>query len=165
MALALPLLLALAAPAAAGVALGAYGGYNFTIIQDDSDHGALFGLKAKIDAGEDYIVTQMFFENRYYFEFVELCRSQGIEVPIIPGLKIISSKRQLRLIPRTFHCNVPTELSDAIDAAKPEEVIEVGVEWSLRQTQELIDKGVPALHFFIMQSSKSINSLLPRLKL
>jgi len=122
-------------------------------------------LKAKIDAGADYIVTQMFFNNRYYFEFVELCRSQGIEVPIIPGLKIISSKRQLRLIPRTFHCNVPTELSDAIDAAKPEEVIEVGVEWSLRQTQELIDKGVPALHFFIMQSSKSINSLLPRLKL
>ncbi len=122
-------------------------------------------LKAKVDAGADYIVTQMFFDNRYYFEFVDECRRRGIEVPIIPGLKIISSKRQMRLIPRTFHCNVPTELSDAIEAAKSEEVIDVGVEWSLRQVRELLDKKVPALHFFIMQSSKSINSLLPKLDL
>ncbi|MCP4655646.1 MAG: methylenetetrahydrofolate reductase [NAD(P)H] [bacterium] len=122
-------------------------------------------LKEKVDAGADYIVTQMFFDNRYYFEFVEECRRQGIEVPIIPGLKVISSKRQLRLIPRTFHCNVPAELSEAVEGAKSEEVIEVGVEWSLRQVRELLDKEVPALHFFIMQSSKAINSLLPRLKL
>jgi methylenetetrahydrofolate reductase (NADPH) len=121
-------------------------------------------LKAKVEAGADYLVTQMFFDNRYYFDFVDKCREQGIEVPIIPGLKIIRSKRALRAIPRTFHCDIPPELSDEIAAAKTGEVGEIGVDWALQQAQELLDKNVPALHFFVQQSSTALKSLLPRLK-
>ena len=122
-------------------------------------------VKQKVEAGAEYIVTQMFFDNGHYFRFVEECRRQGIEVPIIPGLKILTAKRQLTSVPRTFHCEIPEGLAEAIEAAKPKHVIEVGVEWAARQTQELLDKGAPSIHFYILQSSKAINSLLPRLKL
>ncbi|MCP3958371.1 MAG: methylenetetrahydrofolate reductase [NAD(P)H] [bacterium] len=122
-------------------------------------------VKKKVEAGAEYIVTQMFFDNRHFFAFVEECRRQGVAVPIIPGLKIITAKRQLHSIPRTFHCDIPAELADEIAAAKPKQVLEVGVEWAARQTQELLDKNAPSIHFYIMQSSKAINSLLPRLSL
>ncbi|XP_020908461.1 uncharacterized protein LOC110246456 [Exaiptasia diaphana] len=121
--------------------------------------------KKKVDAGADYIVTQMFFDNRYFFEYVEKCRAAGIEVPIIPGLKILTTKRHLRSIPRTFHCEIPPALADEIEKAKKDQVQSIGVEWALGQAQELVDKGVPSVHFYIMQSPKAINSLLPRLKL
>lgn len=122
-------------------------------------------VKEKVDAGAHYVVTQMFFDNRHYFHFVEECRRQGIEVPLIPGLKVINSKKQLKTIPSNFYCEIPSALADEIEAATPEQVIEVGVEWTLAQAQELIDKGVPSVHFYIMQNSQAINSLLPRLKL
>ncbi len=122
-------------------------------------------VKEKVDAGASYIVTQMFFDNRHYFSFVKECRAQGIEVPIIPGLKIVTTKRQLTNIPRTFHCEIPSALSDEIEKAKKEEVLEIGVEWAAAQAQELIDKGVPSVHFYIMQKSKAINTLLPKLKI
>ena len=122
-------------------------------------------VKEKIAAGADYIVTQMFFDNRHYFHFVEECRKAGIEAPIIPGLKIIRSKKQLTSIPRNFYCEIPPELADEIEAADPKKVLSVGVEWAVRQTQELLDKGVPSVHFYIMQSSKAINAVLPKLKL
>lgn len=122
-------------------------------------------VKEKVAAGADYVVTQMFFDNRYFFEFLEECRKAGIEAPIIPGLKLVGSKRQLKTIPRTFYCEIPTALADEIEAADPDDVMAVGVEWAARQTQELLDAGVPSVHFYIMQSSKAINMLLPKLKL
>ncbi len=123
-------------------------------------------VKKKAEAGAEYIVTQMFFDNRHYFDFVDECRRQGVEVPIIPGLKILTGKRQLSTVPRTFHCDIPPALADEIEAAAgKQQVLEIGVEWALRQTQELIDKGVPSVHFYIMQSPQAINSLLSRLKL
>lgn len=122
-------------------------------------------VKQKVEAGADYIVTQMFFNNEHYFRFVDLCREQGIDVPIIPGLKILTKKRHLRSIPSVFHCEIPTDLADAVSAAKNgDEVQAVGVEWAQQQTQELLDKGVPAVHFYIMQNAAAINALLPRLK-
>ena len=120
--------------------------------------------KTKVEAGGDYIVTQMFFDNQRFFSYVEACRKAGIEIPIIPGLKIITTKQQLRTLPSRFHCDIPAELADEIDAAKPEHVMEIGVEWALKQATDLLDKGVPALHFYLMQSSKPINLLLERLE-
>lgn len=120
--------------------------------------------KAKLDAGAGYVVTQMFFDNQHYFRFVDACRERGIEAPIIPGLKILNSKRQLKSIPSFFYCDIPTELADEVESADPKHVLDIGVEWALRQSQELIDRGVPSVHFYVMQSSKGINRLMKRLK-
>ena len=121
--------------------------------------------KAKADSGGDYIVTQMFFDNRHYFEYAEACRARGIEVPIIPGLKILTSKKQLKTIPKKFFCEIPSELADEIESAGPGQVMEIGVEWALRQAQDLLDKGVPSLHFYLMQSAKPIKMLMDRLRI
>ncbi|MGB6366571.1 MAG: methylenetetrahydrofolate reductase, partial [Thermoanaerobaculia bacterium] len=120
--------------------------------------------KAKIDAGGDYIVTQMFFDNRYYFDYVEACRQSGIEVPIIPGIKILTTKRQLKTIPKKFFCEIPSDLANEAEAAKPDQVLEVGVEWARRQAEDLLNRGVPSLHFYLMQSSKAVTMLMDRLK-
>ncbi len=120
-------------------------------------------LKEKIDAGAEYIVTQMFFDNNAYFKFVDRCRAAGITVPIIPGLKIVTSKNNLTSLPRNFYINLPSELTDQIMEAKNEHVLEIGVEWTTRQVEELINKKVPAVHFYIMQNSKPINMLLKSL--
>ncbi|MEL7059905.1 MAG: methylenetetrahydrofolate reductase [Acidobacteriota bacterium] len=122
-------------------------------------------VKKKVEAGADYIVTQMCFDNAHFFRFVDLCREAGIDVPIIPGLKILTRKKHLRTIPRAFHCEIPAALADEITRARGDEVSELGLEWSVAQAQELIDKGVPSVHFYIMQSSKAINRLMPRLSL
>jgi methylenetetrahydrofolate reductase (NADPH) len=120
--------------------------------------------KAKIDAGGDYIVTQMFFDNRYYFDYVEACRRVGIEVPIIPGIKILTTKKQLKSIPKKFFCEIPSDLADEAEAASPEQVLEVGVEWARRQAEDLLNQGVPSLHFYLMQSSKAVTMLMDRMK-
>ena len=122
-------------------------------------------VKKKVDSGADYVVTQMFFNNQHYFHFVDLCRAQGIEVPIIPGIKILTKKSHLRSIPRTFHCEIPSDLADEVATAKKDQVLDVGVEWARQQSQELLDRGVPSVHYYVMQSSAAINSLLPQLKL
>ena len=122
-------------------------------------------VKEKIDAGADYVVTQMFFDNRHYFRFLDLCREQGIEVPVIPGLKILTSVKQLTSIPRTFFVDIPPELSDEVLAAKPEHVVDIGVEWARKQTQELLDRGVPSAHFYVMQSAAAIKKLMAKLTL
>ena len=122
-------------------------------------------VKEKVDAGAEYIVTQMFFDNKHYFNFVDACRATGIKAPIIPGLKILTRKRHLSTIPRNFYCEIPADLTAEIEAAKTKNVTEVGVEWALAQAQELLEKGVPSVHFYIMQSSKAINSLLKKLDL
>ena len=121
--------------------------------------------KNKVDAGGEYIVTQMFYDNRHYFEYVEKCRASGIEVPIIPGLKILASKTQLKSIPKMFFCEIPNELSEEVEAAKPEHVIDIGVEWTRRQAEELLNRGVPSLHFYIMQKSKAVTMLMKGLDL
>ena len=120
--------------------------------------------KAKVDAGASYIVTQMFFDNEKYFSYVERCRAAGIEVPILPGLKILTSPRQLVSIPRVFHCDLPTEFSDALANAKTKaEAFEVGVSWAAKQAQELCEHGAPSLHFYVMSSAKAVNAVIERL--
>lgn len=121
-------------------------------------------VKEKVEAGAHYIVTQMFFNNAHYFKYVDLCRAQGIEVPIIPGLKVLSSAKQLATIPRTFYVEIPAELSDAV-LAEPEHAADIGVEWAFKQSQELLAHGVPALHYYVMQSSGAIKKLMARLKI
>ena len=122
-------------------------------------------VKEKIGAGAHYVVTQMFFDNRHYFHFLDLCREQGIEVPVIPGLKILTSAKQLTSIPGTFFVEIPPDLSDEVLAARPEQVVDIGVEWARRQTQELLDRGVPSVHFYVMQSASAIKKLMAKLKL
>ena len=122
-------------------------------------------VKEKVDAGADYVVTQMFYDNKYYFKFVELCKEVGINVPIIPGLKIITSRANLTSVPKNFYINIPDELTDEVMAAKPENVLDIGVEWAAKQVEELLNKNVPSVHFYIMQNSKPIIKLMERLKL
>ena len=121
--------------------------------------------KKKVDAGAEYIVTQMFFDNADYFSYVERCREAGITVPIIPGLKILTGRAHVTSLPRTFFISLPTALVEEALAADPKHVMDVGVEWAVRQTQGLLEHGVPAVHFYIMQSSEAITKVLDRLKL
>jgi len=114
-------------------------------------------LKAKVDAGAAYVVTQMFFDNNKYFDFVRSARQAGITVPIIPGIKPLTSLRQLSLLPRTFHIDIPTELSDNLLRCKSnEEVRELGVEWGIRQARELSQACVPSIHFYSMHATSSV---------
>jgi methylenetetrahydrofolate reductase (NADPH) len=122
-------------------------------------------LKTKIEAGAEYVVTQMFYDNRRYFAYVDACRAAGIQVPIVPGLKILTSKQQVTSIPRTFYVDLPPELADEAMAASPEHVADVGVAWAKKQVQELLDRGVPSIHFYVMQSAKAVRELLGQLDL
>lgn len=119
--------------------------------------------KEKVDAGAEYIVTQMFFDNRHYFHFVERCREVGITVPIIPGLKVLTSAKQLVSIARTFHCEIPEAFSRELDSAKREHAFDIGVAWAAAQTQELLDKGVPSVHFYVMSSASAVNAVLSKI--
>ena len=108
-------------------------------------------LKAKVDAGAEYIVTQMFFDNQKFFAFAQACKDAGINVPIIPGLKPITTKKQLNIIPRTFHVDIPEELSNEIMKCKTDAEVEiVGQEWLLRQSKELKAANVPVLHYYTL---------------
>jgi methylenetetrahydrofolate reductase (NADPH) len=151
-----------AEPTSFCIGVGGYPEKHFEApnLQSDVRH-----VKDKIDAGADYVVTQMFFDNRHYFKYLDLCREQGIEAPIIPGLKILTGPKQLTSIPRTFFVDIPSDLADEILAAKPEHVVDIGVEWALKQTQELLDRGVPSVHFYVMQSAGAIKKLMAKLKI
>lgn len=114
-------------------------------------------LKLKVDLGAEYIVTQMFFNNERYFEFVDKCREAGINVPIIPGIKPITAKAQNTILPKTFHIDIPEELSEAVEKCKDNTAVkEVGIEWTIQQSKELIKRGVPTLHFYSMGKSDPI---------
>ena len=114
-------------------------------------------LKAKVDAGAEYITTQMFFDNKKYFDFVKACRDAGISVPVVPGLKPISTKKQLTVIPRTFHVDIPEELSTEILKCKTDADVEVvGTEWLLKQSKELQKAGVPGLHYYTLGKPQMI---------
>lgn len=108
-------------------------------------------LKRKVEAGAAFLVTQMFFDNQHYFEFVQKCRDIGINVPIIPGIKPISTKKQLMVLPKIFHIDMPEELVDQIEkCSNNEEVKQVGIEWTTKQCKELMAQDVPVLHFYTM---------------
>lgn len=108
-------------------------------------------LKQKVDAGADYIMTQMFYDNEKFFEFVKNCREEGITVPIIPGLKPITRKRQITAIPTFFKVDLPDDLMDAIENCKDDDAVrEVGKEWCIQQSKELIKFGVPGVHYYTM---------------
>jgi methylenetetrahydrofolate reductase (NADPH) len=113
-------------------------------------------LKKKIELGAEYIVTQMFFDNQKFFEFVDICKQEGINVPIIPGLKPLTTKKQLTVLPSLFHIDLPETLVDAITNCKDnEQVKQVGVEWCIEQSKELKAKGIPVLHYYTMGKSDS----------
>ena len=120
-------------------------------------------LKRKVDAGADYIVTQLFFDNARFFDFVERCRAEGITVPIIPGLKPVSSLKHLEMLPRTFHIDMPEALTEELSRCRTDEQAkEVGIEWSVGQAKELKAAGVPAIHFYTMSRSGNICEILKR---
>ena len=121
--------------------------------------------KKKIEEGAEYIVTQMFYDNEKYFKYVDLCRENGITVPIIPGLKIITAKSNLTTIPKNFYINIPEELSEKVMAAEDDKVHEVGTDWAAAQVKDLINKGVPSIHFYIMLNSKPISMLMDKLEI
>ena len=117
-------------------------------------------LKAKVDAGADYIVTQMFFDNRKFFDFVDACRAIGITVPIIPGLKPITFLNDFRLLPQTFHIDIPDELSSELELCKTtDEARQIGVEWAIKQSKELKKAGVPVIHYYTIGLSENIRQI------
>ncbi len=114
-------------------------------------------LKHKVDLGAEYIVTQMFFDNKKYFDFVDRCREAGITVPIIPGIKPITTKSQSSVLPTIFYIDIPEELEDEIEKCKDNAAVkELGIEWAVKQSKELMKKGVPTLHFYSMGKSDPI---------
>lgn len=116
--------------------------------------------KAKVDAGANYIVTQMFFDNQKYFDYVGQCKAEGINVPIVPGLKPITKLHQLSSIPRNFYINIPEELAKAIHEANSASARQaVGVEWCIEQSKELKKSGVPCLHYYTMGDSDIIRKI------
>lgn len=114
-------------------------------------------LRGKVEAGADYIVTQMFFDNKKFFTFVELCRKAGIKVPIIPGLKPISSKKQIDMLPRAFHIDIPQELVSLMNKTKTaEDAYQLGIEWAIKQSRELLEHGFPAIHYYTMAKPDNV---------
>lgn len=121
-------------------------------------------LKAKVDAGADYIVTQMFYDNKKFYAFVEACRNIGITVPIIPGLKPIYTKKQLTILPKTFYIDIPRELSnDVLQCKTDEDVEKVGMEWLLEQSRDLKKSGVPVLHYYTLGRPQLVASVVREL--
>ena len=121
-------------------------------------------LRQKVDAGAHYVTTQMFFDNRHYFSFVDRCREAGVHVPILPGLKIITSRKQLKSLPSRFALEIPEALAAEIEAAADEHVAEIGVAWAVEQSRELIEAGVPCLHFYIMKTARHVKEVVSRLR-
>lgn len=116
--------------------------------------------KMKVDAGAEYLVTQMFFDNNKYFEFVDKCRAAGINVPIIPGLKPVTLANQLTILPKIFHTDIPEEFANELRKCQTdEEAAQVGVEWCTLQAKGLIDKGVPSIHFYTMMATQSVKKV------
>ncbi len=121
-------------------------------------------LKMKVDMGADYIVTQMFFDNEKYFDFVEKCEKEGINVPIIPGIKPITTKKQISVLPRFFHIDLPEDLADAIEGSMDnKQAKEIGVEWCVQQSKELMEYGVPVLHYYSMGKSDPVYQIAKEL--
>jgi methylenetetrahydrofolate reductase (NADPH) len=120
-------------------------------------------LKKKVDAGAQYITTQMFFDNQKYFDFVAQCRAAGIEVPIIPGIKILRSVAQLKSLPKTFHIDLPDPLVDEI-TENPDHASEIGQRWAFKQAQELMNAKVPSVHFYVLNDAPLVADIVKDLQ-
>ena len=116
-------------------------------------------IKKKIEAGADYAVTQMFFDNKKYFDFVDKCRAQGITIPIIPGIKILDKPRQIESLEKIFHINLPEELKKETKE-NIEHIEEIGTKWAIRQSEELINAGVPVIHYYLMNDTACMLNIL-----
>lgn len=117
----------------------------------------IYYTKMKVDNGADYLVTQMFFDNSKYFEFVERCRAEGITVPIIPGIKPVHLKSQLTVLPQIFRTDLPEDLARELRNCKDDKAaIEVGVEWCTMQCKELVEHNVPGIHFYSLMATESV---------
>jgi methylenetetrahydrofolate reductase (NADPH) len=117
-------------------------------------------LKEKIELGAEYVVTQMFFDNQKYFDFVRAAREMGIDVPIIPGIKPVAVKRHLNVLPQVFSLDLPDELVSEVEKCKDNAAVrQVGVEWAIQQSKELVDAGVPVLHYYSMGKSDNIKAI------
>lgn len=135
-------------------------GYPEKHLEAPSMDSDIFFLKKKIAKGATYIVTQMFFDNQKYFSFVDKCRKEGITVPIIPGLKPIATKKQLNLIPHRFNVDLPDDLiMEVVKCRDNDAVSQIGIEWCIAQSKELIAKGVPVLHYYSMGKSNNIKKI------
>jgi methylenetetrahydrofolate reductase (NADPH) len=120
-------------------------------------------LKRKVECGADYIVTQMFFDNSKYFSFVDKCRAAGITVPIIPGIKPISTQRHIELLPQAFSIDIPQELMKELLRCKSSEAIyRLGIEWAVLQCKELLESGARAVHFYTMGKADNIREIIRR---
>ena len=141
------------------IGVGAYPEKHFEAANIETD---ILNLKKKVDAGADYIITQMFFDNKVYYDFVEKCRAAGINVPIIPGLKPLSTARQVSVLPESFSLDIPVELTQEIEKVKgnKEAVYRIGTEWCAMQCKDLLKHGVPAVHFYTMGKSDNITEIL-----
>ena len=114
-------------------------------------------LKRKVDAGASYIVTQMFFDNSKFHRFVDECRKNGIEVPVIPGIKPISAMNDINLLPQTFHIDMPYDLVQALRQCRTDnDAREAGIEWAVMQSKELISSGVPGIHYYTLGRSDNV---------
>ncbi len=143
------------------IGVAAYPEKHFEAASLDED---LRYLKQKVDAGADYIVTQMFFNNQHYFDFVDKCRAMDIHVPIIPGLKPLATARQLDILPEIFHLEIPEALASEVKKCSNNAAIkQVGIEWAVQQGKELMQAGVPALHFYTMSKSDSVHAIASQL--
>ncbi|HZG00640.1 MAG TPA: methylenetetrahydrofolate reductase, partial [Chitinophagales bacterium] len=121
-------------------------------------------LKAKVDAGAHYIVTQLFYDNKKFFEFVKCCREIGITVPIVPGLKPLTTRKQIASIPRTFNVSFPDALANELEKCETDEAVaKVGREWSVYQSKELMANGFNALHFYTMSNPKPVHAIVSEL--
>ncbi|WP_374174801.1 methylenetetrahydrofolate reductase [NAD(P)H] [Flavobacterium tructae] len=135
-------------------------GYPEKHLESPSLQSDLKRLKEKVDAGADYVVTQMFFDNAKYFAFVEKAREIGITIPIIPGIKPIAVQRHLQILPQIFRIDLPEDLIDAVDKCKNNaEIKQVGIEWAIQQSLELKAAGVPVLHYYSMGKSENIRQI------
>jgi methylenetetrahydrofolate reductase (NADPH) len=141
------------------IGVGAYPEKHFEAPNIETD---IENLKKKTDAGADYIITQMFFDNQVYYDFVDKCRKAGITVPIIPGLKPLSTARQVEVLPEAFSLDIPLELTQEIAKAGTDKkaVYQIGTEWCAAQCKDLIAHGVPAVHFYTMGKSENIVNIL-----
>ena len=141
------------------IGVGAYPEKHFEAANIETD---ILNLKKKVDAGADYIITQMFFDNKVYYDFAARCRAAGINVPIIPGLKPISTARQISVLPEAFSLDIPLELTQEIEKHKNDKdaVYRIGTEWCTEQCKNLLKNNVPAVHFYTMGKSRNITDIL-----
>ena len=140
------------------VGVAAYPEKHFEAANLDTDIAC---LKRKVEAGAHYIVTQMFFSNDSFYRFVDKCREAGITVPIIPGLKPVSAARQIDLLPRSFHIDIPQELVSALRQSKTaEDAYQVGIDWCVMQSRDLLSHGVPAIHYYTMAKTDNVRQIV-----